>query len=159
MSNIKIRLILSFVLNLIMIILFVSSIIIEIIIIHNDPNSLYQTVWGLFRYFTFDGNLLTFIFNCIISFKQYQALRLSNDESINEKTITHFLYIISLISTCNDIIIFIVVVIIFLPLAEDEWRKGLVGSYNTSTVHIVIPLLLAFRFLPLFLLSCPRSFF
>ena len=147
MRKIKKRLILSFILNIIMIILFISSIIIEIIKIHKDPYTIYQNVWGLFRYFTFDGNLLTFIFNSIICFKQYQALKLSNDEKIKEKIINHFLYIISLISVCNDIIIFVVVVIIFLPFGGEEWRKGLVGTYNTSTVHIVIPILLAFRFL------------
>jgi hypothetical protein len=61
-----------------MIILFISSIINEIVDIHTNPDSVYQTVWGLFRYFTIDGNLLSCIFNFIISFKQYQALRMQN---------------------------------------------------------------------------------
>ena len=48
-----------------MIILFISSIIIEIINIIKDPNSIYGNVWGIFRFFTIDGNLLTCIFNII----------------------------------------------------------------------------------------------
>ena len=70
MENFRKRLIFSFILNIIMMILFISSIINEIVDIHNNPDSVYQTVWGLFRYFTIDGNLLSFIFNCIISLKQ-----------------------------------------------------------------------------------------
>jgi len=69
MSNIRKRIFLSYLLNLIMIILFISSNIIEIIDIYNNPNSVYQNIWGLFRYFTFDGNLLSCIFNIIIFIK------------------------------------------------------------------------------------------
>ena len=147
MSNIKKRLILSIILNLIMIIVFISAITFEIVDIHNNPNSVYQNVWGLFRYFTIDGNLCSFIFNCIICFKQYQALRLLKDEDIKEKTISHFLYIISLISVCNDMVIFIVVMLIFLPMSNEEWIIGLIGTYKASSVHITIPVLLTFRFL------------
>ena len=107
MNNTRKRLLISFILNIIMIILFISSIIIEIIDIHNNPKSVYQIVWGLFRYFTIDGNLLSCIFNIIMTIKEYQALKLSSEEAINNKILTHFLYIIGLISACNDIIIFV----------------------------------------------------
>ena len=147
MSNSHKRLLISFILNLIMIILFISSIINEIVDIHYNPDSVYQTVWGLFRYFTIDGNLLSCIFNIIISFKQYQALKLTSEEAIREKTVTHFLYVISLISACNEIIIFIVVMIIFIPMSNAEWIIGLIGTYKASSVHITIPVLLNFRFL------------
>ena len=147
MQNFRKRLILSLIINLLMIIFFISSIINEIIDIHNNPDSVYQTVWGLFRYFTIDGNLLSCIFNCIIAFKQYQVLRLQNEKEIKEKTISHFLYIISLISACNEIVIFTVVVLIFLPMADKEMIIGLIGTYKASAVHIVIPILLNFRFL------------
>jgi len=130
-----------------MIILFVSSIINEIVDIHINPDSVYQTVWGLFRFFTIDGNLLSCIFNCIISFKQYKALRSITEKDIKEKIISHFLYIISLISACDEIIIFFVVMLIFLPTADSEWTKGLIGSYKSSSVHITIPIILTFRFL------------
>jgi hypothetical protein len=130
-----------------MIILFISSIINEIVDIHINPDSVYQTVWGLFRFFTIDGNLLSCIFNCIISFKQYKALRLTTEKDIKEKIISHFLYIISLISVCDEIIIFVVVMFIFLPTADSEWTKGLIGTYKASSVHITIPLILTFRFL------------
>ena len=147
METFRKRLILSFILNILMIILFISSIINEIVDIHINPDSVYQTVWGLFRFFTIDGNLLSCIFNCIISFKQYKALRLTTEKDIKEKIISHFLYIISLISACDEIIIFVVVMFIFLPTADSEWTKGLIGTYKASSVHITIPLILTFRFL------------
>ena len=130
-----------------MIIVFISSIICEIVDIHNNPDSVYQSVWGLFRYFTIDGNLLSCIFNIIISIKQYQALRMKSDKGIQEKTISHFLYMISLISACTDIVIFVVVMIIFLPMSNSEWIKGLIGTYKSASVHITIPVILNFRFL------------
>ena len=147
MENYKKRIILSFIINILMIIFFISSIINEIVDIHNNPNSVYGNVWGLFRFFTIDGNLLSCIFNFIIAFKQFQALRMQNEKEIKEKIISHFLYMISLISACNDIIIFIVVILIFLPMSNNEMIIGLIGSYKASSVHITIPLLLTFRFL------------
>ena len=147
MENYKKRLIFSFTINLLMIILFISSIIWEIVDINNNPNSVYQNFWGLFRYFTIDGNLLSCIFNFIIAFKQFQALRMQTESYVKEKTISHFLYIISLISAVDEIIIFIVVMIIFLPMSDTKMIDGLIGSYKASSEHITIPLLLTFRFL------------
>ena len=147
METFRKRLILSLILNILMIFLFISSIINEIVEIYINPDSTYQTVWGLFRFFTFDGNLLSCIFNCIIVFKQIKSLRLNNEQSIKEKTISNFLYLIGLISASNEIIIFVVVVFIFLPMADREWMLALIGSYRTSSVHITIPILLTFRFL------------
>ena len=141
------RLIITFILNIIMIILAISTIIIEIVKIHNDPDSIYQTVWGLFRYFTIDGNILALVFTIIISTKQVQALRMIDGKSINNIIISQFLYTISLMSACTDFVIFIVVVFIFLPMANYEWRMGLVGSYNASSFHITIPILLNIRFI------------
>ena len=37
--------------------------------------------------------------------------------------------------------------LIFMPMANDEWRKGLIGSFNASCFHITIPILLNFRFI------------
>ena len=147
MDNIKKRLIFSFIINILMIIFFISCIIINIININNDPNTIYQNIWGLFRYFTIDGNLLSCIFNIIILIKQIQALRLPKGGNIRDKIVSHFLYIISLISACNDIVIFIVVVIIFLPFSNASLIKTLIGSYGASVLHIVIPVLLIFRYL------------
>ena len=147
-ENIKKRLLISFISNLIMLILFISSLIIEIINIINDPDSIYGNVWGLFRYFTIDGNLLTCIFNIIIWIKQFKALKTPiDDETFKDKAVSHFLYIISLISACNEIIIFIVVVLVFLPMSNSKMIKGLIGTYSASSVHILIPLILVFRFL------------
>ena len=141
------RLIITFVLNIIMIILAISTLIIEIVKIHNDPDSLYQNVWGLFRYFTIDGNILALIFTIIITVKQIQALRMIDGKSINNIIISQFLYTISLMSACTDFVIFVVVVLIFLPMADHDWRMGLVGSYNASSFHITIPILLNIRFI------------
>lgn len=143
----KRRLILTFVLNIIMIIIAISTIIIEIVKIHYNPDSLYQNVWGLFRYFTIDGNILSLVFTIIISIKQFKALRLPKGENIKDIIVSQFLYIISLMSSCTDLVIFIVVVLIFIPMANNDWRKALVGSYNSSSFHVTIPILLNFRFI------------
>ena len=141
------RLILTFALNIIMIILAISTIIIEIVNIHNNPDSVYQNVWGLFRYFTIDGNLLSLIFTTIISIKQFKALRTPIGENIKNIIISQFLYTISLMSACTDFVIFVVVILIFMPMADSEWRKALVGSYNASSFHVTIPILLNIRFI------------
>lgn len=141
------RLVISYILNLIMIILAISTIIIEIVNIHNNPDSVYQNVWGLFRYFTIDGNILSLIFTIIISVKQFKALRLPIDENIKDIIASQFLYTISLMSSCTDFVIFVVVVFIFIPMADNDWRKALVGSYNSSSFHVTIPILLCFRFI------------
>ena len=141
------RLIISFVLNIIMIFLCISSLILEIIDIHRNPNSVYQTVWGLFRYFTIDGNLLSLIFNIIIIIKQIKALTTPSKEDIRPLINTQFLYIISLMSACTDLVIFIVVVVIFMPMADSTWQLALVGSYNASSFHVIIPILLNLRFI------------
>ena len=126
------RLILALILNIIMMILFISSIIIEIIDIHNNPNSVYITVWGLFRYFTIDGNIFSFIFTTIMAVKQIKAIRKPKTEDIKPIIISNLLYLGSLMSACIDLVIFVVVVFIFLPMSANDstWALALVGSYN-----------------------------
>jgi len=141
------RLIISFVVNIIMILLCISSLILEIIDIHRNPDSVYQTVWGLFRYFTIDGNLLSLIFNIIITITQIKALKIPSKEDIRPIINTQFFYIISLMSACTDLVIFIVVVLIFMPMADSTWQLALVGSYNASSFHVTIPILLNLRFI------------
>ena len=147
MENYKKRLILSFIINLLMIIFFISSIIYALVDINNNPDSIYQNFWGLFRYFTIDGNLLTCLFNFIIIIKQFQVLRKNTEQEVKEKTISHFLYITSLVSAVNEIVIFIVVMVVLLPTSDSNKIKELIGTYKGSNVHIIIPLLLIFRFL------------
>ena len=130
-----------------MILLCISSLILEIIDIHRNPESVYQTVWGLFRYFTIDGNILSLIFNIIITIKQIKALKTPSSEDIRPLINKQFLYIISLMSACTDLVIFIVVVLIFMPMADDTWQLALVGSYNASSFHVTIPILLNLRFI------------
>lgn len=143
----KRRLIISYVLNIIMILIAISTLIIEIVNIQKNPDSVYINVWGLFRYFTIDGNILSLIFTIIISIKQFKALRMPPEEDIKPIFITQFLYTISLMSTCTDFVIFVVVVLIFIPMADNTWRKALVGSYNSSSFHVTIPILLIIRFI------------
>jgi hypothetical protein len=113
----KRKLLLSYILNLIMMILFIASMIVEVVNIHNNPDSVYKNVWGLFRYFTIDGNLMSFIFTTIISVKQYQALKKKEYENQTASNKTQFLYTISLMSACTDFVIFVVVVFIFIPMS------------------------------------------
>ena len=141
------RLIISFVLNIIMILLAISTLIIEIVYIYIKPDSLYINIWGLFRYFTIDGNILSLIFTIIITLKQFKALRMPPEEDIKKIIVTQFLYKISLMSTCTDFVIFVVVVFIFIPMADKNWTLGLVGSYNASSFHVTIPILLIIRFI------------
>ena len=141
------RLLLTFILNIIMIILTISSIVVEIIDIQNNPDSVYQNIWGLFRFYTIDGNLLSLIFNIIVSISQFKALRISPDGDVKSIIATNFLYIICLMSACTELVIFIVVVLIFMPIGDDAWRKGLVGSYNASSFHVTVPIILTFRFI------------
>ena len=130
-----------------MIILAISTIIIEIVKIHNNPDSIYQNEWGLFRYFTIDGNILALVFTIIISIKQIQAFKMEDGNNINKIIASQFLYTISLMSACTDFVIFIVVVLIFIPMADNDWRRALVGSYNASSFHVTIPILLNIRFI------------
>ena len=141
------RLIISFIINLIMIILAISTLIIEIVNIHCNPDSVFINVWGLFRYFTIDGNLLSLIFTIIISIKQFKALRMPAGENIKNIIISQFLYTISLMSACTDLIIFVVVVFIFIPVSDRKGTKALVGTYNGSSFHVTIPILLIIRFI------------
>ena len=145
----KRKLMLSYVLNLIMMILFIASIIVEVVNIHNNPNSLYKNVWGLFRYFTIDGNLMSFIFTTIIFVKQYQSFKKKEDESQTPSNKSQFLYTISLMSACTDFVIFVVVVFIFIPMSFNsvEWIINLVGTFNSSSLHVTIPILLNIRFI------------
>ena len=94
------RLLLTFILNILMIIFAIITLIIEIINIHNNPSSVYQNVWGLFRYFTIDGNILSLICTIIISIREFRALIITNPENIKSLIVSHFLFIISLMSAC-----------------------------------------------------------
>lgn len=145
----KRKILLSYVLNLIMMILFIASMIVEVVNIHNNPNSLYKNVWGLFRYFTIDGNLMSFIFTTIIAVKQYQLMKKKEDENQTSSNKTQFLYTISLMSACTDFVIFVVVVFIFIPMSFNsvDWIINLVGTFNSSSLHVIIPILLNVRFI------------
>ena len=140
------RLAISFIINILIIILFISSLIVEIIDIHVNPTSVYKNIWGLFRFFTIDGNLFSCICSIILSIKQYKALKLAPTENIKNLIFCQINYIIGLMQACTDIIIFIVVMLILIPMAGKE-GLNLINTYNASSFHITIPVLLNLRFI------------
>lgn len=140
------RLAISFVLNILIIILFFTSLIAEIVDIYTNPTSVYKNIWGLFRFFTIDGNLFSFICSIILSIKQYKILKISETENVRELIFSPINYILSLMSACTDLIIFIVVILILIPLAGSE-GIGLINTYNASSFHITIPILLNLKFI------------
>jgi hypothetical protein len=140
------RLAISFVLNILIIIVFITALIAEIVDIHTNPDSVYKNVWGLFRYFTIDGNLFSFICSIILSIKQFKILKISETENVRELIYSPYNYILSLMSACTDLVIFIVVLLILMPLYGNKCL-GLIDTYNASSFHIIIPILLNLKFI------------
>ena len=140
------RLAISFVLNILIIILFFTSLIAEIFDIYNNPTSVYKNIWGLFRFFTIDGNSFSCICSIILSIKQFKILKISETENVRELIYSPLNYILSLMTACTDLIIFIVVLFILIPLAGSE-GLGLIDTYNASSFHITIPILLNLKFI------------
>ena len=140
------RLAISFVLNILIILLFITSLIAEIVDIYNNPNSVYKNIWGLFRFFTIDGNSFSFICSIILSIKQFKILKISETENVRELIFSPSNYILSLMSASTDLIIFVVVLFILIPLAGSE-GLGLIDTYNASSFHITIPILLNLKFI------------
>ena len=131
------RLAISFIINIIIIILGISAFIVEII---------KKNFFGVFRYFTIDGNLLSIIFSLIILTRQYMALKISATENPKNLIISHILYIIGLISASTELVIFIVVILILMPMAGKNCLR-LINTYNGSCFHVINPILLNFRFI------------
>ena len=141
------RLVISFVINIIIIILFISSVILEIIDIQNNPSSVYKNVWGLFRFFTIDGNLFSTICCIILVINQIRAMKNKDKIEIQKKIlISHCNYMIGLMSACTDFIIFIVVMLVLFPLSGKSGVE-LINTYKASSLHITNPILLNVRFL------------
>jgi hypothetical protein len=140
------RLAISFILNILIILLFITSLIAEIVDIYNNPTSVYKNIWGLFRFFTIDGNLFSCICCIILSIKQFKILKISETENVRELIFSPINYILSLMSATTDLVIFIVVLLILIPLAGSE-GLGLIDTYNASSFHITIPILLNLKFI------------
>ena len=140
------RLAISFVLNILIIILFFTSLIAEIVDIYNNPTSVYKNIWGLFRFFTIDGNLFSCICSIILSIKQFKILKISETENVRELIYSPLNYILSLMTACTDLIIFIVVLFILIPLAGSE-GLGLIDTYNASSFHITIHIMLNLKYI------------
>ena len=149
MANIKGRLVMSNIANLITLPLFLSAIIVEIIDIIKNPNSVYQNIWGIFRYFSYDGSILSFIISIIMFINYYKALKLQiDDETFRDKALSQYIYIISLISACNEIIIFLTaIILIFYPISSAVWHEEFKSSYKTIVIHEFIPFIIIVRFI------------
>ena len=104
---------------------------------------------GLFRFFSFHGNFLSFIFSIIIWIKTYKVYKIRNDDkNFKDKAVSHFIYIISLISACNGIIILIKsIFLICYPISNEDWVTNYMGGFRGAALHFMIPIILTFRFL------------
>jgi len=129
-NNIQNKLKISLIINIIILILGISSIIIEISKTFLYKDNFYGEFYDVFRYFTIDGNLYTIITIIIL---------LINWKNNNNK----FLYFLSLSSVISEFIIFIVVMFIIVPFSGVIY----INSYTGMSLHIFIPILIAFRFL------------
>jgi hypothetical protein len=131
------RLIISLVINTIIIILGITAYI-ELIV--------RMGFFRHFRYFTIDGNLFSVICSILLIINQIKAIKISSTKNPQNLIISHFLYILGLMSACTESIIFIVVFFILMPFAGENCLS-LINNYHNSIYHVIIPLLVIFRFL------------
>ena len=129
-NNIEKKVIIGIIINIIILILGLSSIIIEISKTFLYKDNFYGKFYDVFRYFTIDGNLYTIISIIIL---------LINIKKENNK----LLYYFSLSSVVSEFIIFIVIIFIIVPFTGLTF----INSYTGMSLHIFIPLLFVFRFL------------
>ena len=149
MKVIRRGIMLSSILSTMMIVLYIPGIIVELVDIIKDKNPVYRNVLGLFRFFSFHGNFLSFIFSIIIWIKTYKVYKIRNDDkNLKDKAVSNFIYIISLISACNGIIILIKsIFLICYPISNEDWVTNYMGGFRGAALHFMIPIILAFRFL------------
>ncbi len=149
MANISAKLLLSIVSNIIIIPLFLSAIVVEIIDIINNPNSIYQNIWGIFRYFSYDGSIISVIISIIMLIKNCKALKIpEDDEYFRDKALSHFIYMISLVSACNALIILLIsLILLFIPISSTEWKNEYKPNYRTMIICGIIPIIIIIRFL------------
>ena len=132
-----------------MVFVYIIGIIIELVDIIKYKNPVYRNVLGLFRFFSFDGNFLSFIFSIIICIRNYKVYKIpKDDEKFKDKAVSHFIYIISLISASNGIIILIIAIfLICYPISNKDWRTNFMEGYRGVALYIMIPLILFVKFL------------
>ena len=147
MACIKTRLLISNIVNIIMTPLFLSAFIVEIVDITKNPNSVIKNFWGIFRYFSYDGSIISVIISIIMLIKNCKALKMQiEEENLRDKALSHFIDIISLISACNEFVIFLIAIIIIIyTISTDVWNEEFKTSYKTLIIHEFIPIFIAVR--------------
>ena len=131
------RLIISFTINILIILLGISAYI-ELIVTKGFLRT--------FRYFTIDGNLFSIICSILLCINQYRAIKISSTKNPQNLIISHSSYILGLMCASTESIIFIVVILILMPFQGKNWLSQ-INSYHNSIYHIIIPLLIVFRFI------------
>jgi hypothetical protein len=131
------RLIISFIINILIIILGITAYI-EIVVSKGFFNA--------FRFFTIDGNLFSVICSILLCINQFKAIKISSTRNPKHLILSHSLYILGLMSACTESIIFIVVILILMPFAGKNYLS-LINTYHNSIFHVIIPLIILFRFL------------
>lgn len=91
-----------------------------------------------FRYFTIDGNLFTTVVSVIAVFVNFRELR-ARQESGSRR-----LFFLQLASAVTEAVIFIVVMVGFLPVFPD---KPTVTPCDSFCLHVAIPILAVLRFI------------
>ena len=131
------RLVISLIINILIIILGISAYI-ELVV--------RKGFFRAFRFFTIDGNLFSVICSILLCINQFRAIKISSTGNPKNLLLSHFLYILGLMSACTESIIFIVVILILMPFAGKNCLS-LINTYHNSIFHVIIPLMLLFRFL------------
>lgn len=134
------RILISYFINIIICALGISSIIIESLKTFLFEKNYYGKFYDLFRFFTIDGNIYVIIASIILI--RYQLIYLL-DNNPNNNLFNNFIYFLGLSSSVSEFIIFIVVNILFTPFYGPKF----INSFTGTSLHIIIPLLVIFRFL------------
>ncbi len=134
------KILLSFIINIITIILAFTSLTPEIIKSLNK-NYMYQNFFGFFRFFTNDGNMYSTLVTCVLISFQITILFLKKNPNIIRNNI---LYLLSLGSAVSELVILFVVLFLLMPFIGP---RILIGNYAMFNLHLLIPVIVAIRFI------------
>ena len=133
------KILISFIINIITIILAFTSLTPEIIKSLNK-NNMYQNFFGFFRFFTNDGNIYSTIVSCILLSYQITVLFFNLNSNILKN---NYIYLLCLGSSVSEIIILLVVLFLLLP----HFGLLIITPYEMINLHLLIPILITFRFI------------
>ena len=133
------KILISFLINIIIIILAFTSLTPEIIKSLNK-NNVYQSFFGFFRFFTNDGNIYSTIVSCILLSYQITVLFFNLNSNILKN---NYIYLLCLGSSVSEIIILLVVLFLLLP----HFGLLIITPYEMINLHLLIPILITFRFI------------